>query len=146
MAVSTGRLKSPSRRAAHLEPQNYGCWCQLMELKFSWWRSLNPLTAKNVDLRVWPFNQPMLELTFWGFQNGMTLEDQSKGSKVRDFQSIEGKNGNIFWYGVEMVRIKREKTSKFCLFLYFILFFYFSHICTFHFKIVLSQFKMLIYY
>ena len=26
----------------------------------------------------------------------MTLEDQSKGSKVRDFQSIERKNGNIF--------------------------------------------------
>ena len=69
--------------------------------------NINSLTAKNVDLRVWPFKQPMLELTFWGFQNGMTLEDQSKGSKVRDFQSIEGKNGNIFWYGVEMVRIKR---------------------------------------
>ena len=92
---------------------------------FTFLRSFfNPLTAKNIDLRVWPFKQPMLELTFWGFQNGMTLEDQSKGSKVRDFQSIEGKNGNIFWYRVEMVRIKRG--GKIANFVYFCILFYFS--------------------
>ena len=51
----------------------------------------------------------------------MTLEDWIRGSKVRDFQSIEEKNENIFWYEVGMVTRKRAKIMAILYFL-FILF------------------------